>query len=184
MSTKIVTGKVRFSYVNVWEPTSMQEGQPKKYNMAILIDKNDKATLDKINAAIEEAKKSKASEWCKNGKWIKLAMPLRDGDEEKPENPEYAGKMFVNAKSSRMPGIVDKQNQPVIDHSMIYSGCYGRVQLSFYAFDVTGNKGVAVGLENIQTFNEGESLGGGASAEEVFGMEALEGAGSEDDLGF
>ena len=55
MSTKIVTGKARFSYVNVFEPTSMDEGQEKKYNLSVLIPKSDKATLAKIHAAIEEA---------------------------------------------------------------------------------------------------------------------------------
>jgi hypothetical protein len=39
MSTKVVTGKVRFSYANVWEPTSINEGAEKKYNVSILNSK-------------------------------------------------------------------------------------------------------------------------------------------------
>ena len=47
-STKVVTGKVRFCYVNVFEPTAMNEGDEKKYNICILIPKEDKVTLEKV----------------------------------------------------------------------------------------------------------------------------------------
>lgn len=171
--SKVVTGKVRFSYVHVFEPTAIGDKGEKKYNMAVLIDKNDKVTLDKINAAIIETKMSKKSEWCKTqgGKdvWPKIETCLRDGDIDKPDDPNYAGCYFINARSSRKPGLVDKQLQEVIDPSMIYSGCYGRVQLSFFPYDFMGKKGIGAGLDNIQTFNEGEPLGGGFErAEDVF----------------
>ena len=57
-STKIVTGKVRFCYVNVFEPTAMNEGDTPKYNICILIPKSDTATIDKIKKAIEAAKEA------------------------------------------------------------------------------------------------------------------------------
>lgn len=179
MATKIVTGKVRFSYVNVWEPKADQAGQKLKYSMSVLIDKNDKETISKIEAAVNEVLEGKKAEWAsKNGKMPAVKKPLRDGDTDKPDHDEYAGMMFLNASSTRQPGIVDKQKQEVIDRTMIYSGCYGRVQLSFFAYDVQGSKGVGVGLENIQTFNEGESFGGHDSAEDAFD-DAFSGAGEE-----
>jgi hypothetical protein len=55
MATKVVTGKVRFSYVHVFEPWSGQEGQPAKYSVCVLIPKEDKKTLAKIKAAMDEA---------------------------------------------------------------------------------------------------------------------------------
>jgi len=56
MSTKVITGKVRFSYVNVWEPKSVNGSDP-KYSVSLIIPKSDKETLKKIKAAIEIAKK-------------------------------------------------------------------------------------------------------------------------------
>jgi Protein of unknown function (DUF2815) len=53
--TKVITGKVRFSYAHVFEPQSMEEGQEKKYSVCILIPKKDKATIAKIEAAITAA---------------------------------------------------------------------------------------------------------------------------------
>ena len=67
-STKVVTGKVRFCYVNVFEPTAMSEGDTPKYNVCILIPKSDTKTLDKVKAAIEAAKQAgKAKLANKNG---------------------------------------------------------------------------------------------------------------------
>ncbi len=181
MSKTIITGRVRFSYVNVFEPTGMGDDSTKKYNMAILIDKTDEMTLGRVKAAIDEVLKSKEAEWAKNGKMPKVELPLKDGDEDKPDLQEYSGMMFVNAKSIRKPGIVNKNNEPIMSQEEIYSGCYGRVQLTFYPYDFKGKKGIAVGLENIQTYNEGEPFGGvGMSAEEAFASadEAFGGAGT------
>ena len=33
MSVKVVTGKVRLSYANVWEPKAQSEGQKPKYSV-------------------------------------------------------------------------------------------------------------------------------------------------------
>ena len=43
---KIVTGKVRFSYANVWEPQSVNGSEP-KYSVSLIIPKNDRKTLEK-----------------------------------------------------------------------------------------------------------------------------------------
>ena len=55
MSTKVVTGKVRFSYVNIFKSRAFQADQDAKFSICLLIPKEDKATLKKIKAAIDEA---------------------------------------------------------------------------------------------------------------------------------
>ena len=39
--TKVITGKVRFSYCSVWEPKSINGGEP-RYSVSLLIPKSDK----------------------------------------------------------------------------------------------------------------------------------------------
>ena len=56
----------------------------------------------------------------------------------------------------------------ILDRNEVYSGCYARVSLNFYAFNSNGNKGVACGLGNIQKIRDGESLGGRSSATDDF----------------
>lgn len=169
-STKVVTGKVRFSYANVFEPTAMQDGQTPKYNVSIIISKSDTKTVEAIKKAIEAAKEAGKSKIAdKNGKIpVNLKTPLRDGDEERPDDPAYENSYFINANSERKPGIVDRDLNPIMSRDYFYSGCYGRASINFYAFNVN-SKGIACGLNNLQKLEDGERLAGGSSAEEDFG---------------
>lgn len=76
---------------------------------------------------------------------------------------------FINANSTTAPQIVDRAVKPILDRSEVYSGCYARVSLNFYAFNSNGNKGIACGLGNIQKIRDGESLGGKTTAADDFG---------------
>ena len=171
-STKVVTGKVRFCYANVFEPTAMNEDDTPKYNICILIPKDDAKTLDKINKAIEAAKQAgKAKLADKNGKIpSNLKLPLRDGDDERGDDPTFEGMYFINANSQRKPSIVDKDLNPIMEKEEFYSGCYGRASINFYAFNVS-SKGIAAGLNNLQKLEDGEMLAGGSTPEEDFGGE-------------
>lgn len=169
-STKVITGKVRFSYANVFEPTAMQDGQTPKYNVSIIISKSDTKTVEAIKKAIEAAKEAGKSKIAdKNGKIpVNLKTPLRDGDEERPDDPAYENSYFINANSERKPGIVDRDLNPIMSRDDFYSGCYGRASINFYAFNAN-LKGIACGLNNLQKLEDGERLAGGSSAEEDFG---------------
>lgn len=169
-STKVITGKVRFSYANVFEPTAMQDGQTPKYNVSIIISKSDTKTVEAIKKAIEAAKEAGKSKIAdKNGKIpVNLKTPLRDGDEERPDDPAYENSYFINANSERKPGIVGRDLNPIMSRDDFYSGCYGRASINFYAFNIN-SKGIACGLNNLQKLEDGERLAGGPSAEEDFG---------------
>lgn len=168
-STKVITGKVRFSYAHVFEPVAMQEGGEPKYQVSLIIPKSDLKTLDKIEKAIEAAKVAGKDKISKNGKYVPgIKIPLRDGDEDRPDDPAYKNSMFLNCSSKMKPGIVDKDLNPILEKEDFYSGCYGRASINFYAFNTNGNRGIAVGLNNLQKLSDGEPLSGGSSAEEDF----------------
>ena len=170
--TKVITGKVRFSYAHVFEPAATSsDGGDKKYSVSLIIPKSDKVTIDKIKKAIEAAKQVGLSQW--GGKVPKVVKtPLRDGDVEKDEEC-YANSLFVNAKSNQKPGIVDANLDEIISKDEFYSGCYGRASITFFPYDVNGSKGIACGLNNLQKLEDGEKLGGsGASAAEDFGEDS------------
>lgn len=172
-STKVVTGKVRFCFCHVFEPSAM-EGQPEesaKYSVCVIIPKDDEKTITKIKNAIEAAKTvGKAKLADKNGKIPStIKLPLRDGDEERSDDPAFENSYFLNATSNRKPTIVDKNLDPIMDQNEFYSGCYGRISLNLFAFNASGNKGIAAGLQNLQKLEDGEMLAGGSTAEEDFG---------------
>lgn len=167
--TKVITGVVRFSYANVWEPKSIN-GSDEKYSVSLIIPKSDNNTIQEIKDAVEVAKQEGKSKF--GGKIpANLKLPLRDGDIERPEDEAYKDSYFVNANSKDRPQIVDKNVKPILDQSEVYSGCYGRVSITFYAFNSNGNKGIACGLGNIQKIKEGEPLSGRSSASDDFTTE-------------
>lgn len=166
--TKVVTGKVRFSYLHVWEPTAIEEGQEKKYSASLIIPKSDKVTLAAVKKAIAAATEAGKAKF--GGKIpANLKTPLRDGDIERPEDENYENSFFLNANCKTKPGLVDKDCNPILDQDELYSGCYGRASITFYAFNTSGNKGIACGLNNLQKLRDGEPLGGRSTAESDFG---------------
>lgn len=169
---KVITGPdTRWSYANVWEPKSINGGTP-KYSVSLIIPKSDTKTVAKIKAAIEAAYKEGESKLKGNGKSVPalsaIKTPLRDGDLERPDDEAYANSFFVNANATSAPGIVDAECNPIMTRSEVYSGVYGRASITFYAFNSSGNRGIACGLNNLQKIRDGEPLGGKASAESDF----------------
>ena len=128
--------------------------------------------MAKIKAAIEAAYQEGQAKLKGNGRSVPplsaIKTPLRDGDIERPDDPAYANAYFINANSATAPGIVDADRNPVLTRSEVYSGCYARVSVNFYAFNSNGNRGIACGLGNIQKVRDGEPLGGKSSAADDF----------------
>ncbi|WP_461206099.1 DUF2815 family protein [Clostridium sp. DL1XJH146] len=159
----------RLSYTNLFEPKSINGSDP-KYSVSVIIPKSDKKTLKMVQKAVEEAKKEGISKF--GGKIPgNLKTPLRDGDIDRPDDPSYENSYFINTNSKDAPHIVDARIQPILDRSEVYSGCYGKVSINFYAFNVNGNRGVAAGLGNVQKLRDGEPLGGRSRAEDDFEIE-------------
>lgn len=171
-STKVITGKIRFSYVNLFNPRAGMGGGDPKYSACLLIPKSDKKTCNALKAAVEAARLNSGSLF--GGKVpTTLKSPIHDGDGEMPNGGEYGpeckGCLVVNASSKQKPGVVDRNRDEILDQTEFYSGCYGRASLNFYAYNTNGNKGVACGLNNVQKLADGEALGGRARAQDDFG---------------
>ncbi|KEO84784.1 DUF2815 family protein [Tumebacillus flagellatus] len=186
-STKVITGKVRLSYCHIFEPQLNDAGEL-KYTTAILIPKEDKETVRKIQAAVNAAAEAGKGLW--GGKIpSNLKKPLRDGDEERPDDEAYAGHYFLNATSKNKPGIAkpmgrDAQGKPkfqeITDSTEVYSGCFAKVSINFYPFNAKGNRGVAAGLNNIVKVQDGDPLAGRASVATDFADENFD---DDDDYG-
>jgi hypothetical protein len=128
--------------------------------------------VEKIKNAIKAAYAEGENKLKGNGKTVpplaSLKTPLRDGDEERPDDEAYANCLFVNANSDTAPGIVDRDRNPIMERSEIYSGIYARFSINFYVFNTNGNKGIACGLNNLQKLSDGVPLGGKSKPEDDF----------------
>ena len=166
--TQVVTGmNTRLSYAHIWEPVSVNGGK-EKYSVSVLIPKDDTKTIDAINAAIDAAMEEGIGKFGgKKPNKAAIKIPLRDCDIER-EDDAYKGHYFINANSTTPPQVVDRAVQPILDRGEVYSGCYARVSLNFYAYNANGNRGIACGLGNIQKVRDGEPLGGRSTASDDF----------------
>ena len=173
-ATSIRLGEVRFCYANVFAPRKNEDGTDGKYSVQILVPKVDAQAKKMIDTAIEAAKQAGvAGKW--NGKMppaSKLHIPLRDGDEEYPDDDTYQGMWFLNASSLTKPGVRVLENgqmSEALDTDDFYSGCWGAVVVNFYAYANSGNMGISAGLNNVIKTRDDERLAGGRSAEQDFG---------------
>ncbi|WP_282195134.1 DUF2815 family protein [Thomasclavelia cocleata] len=173
MSKRIKLNNVRLSYVNVFEARAMNEGQEPKYSTQIIISK-DHPQIKELKKAVIEVAKDKFPKLVKDNKIpAKIKTPLRDGDEERDDEPEvYGGMYFFNASNKKRPTVVDRDKTPLTeDDNVIYSGCYANVFVDIYGFDTAGNKGVAAALGGVQFKKDGEALGGKGVTADDFDVE-------------
>ena len=171
--TSLRIGEVRFSYVNVFSPRKNEDGTPGKYSVQLLIPKSNKQGLKMIEEAMEAAKqKGKTDKW--GGKIpARMQSVLRDGDEEHPGEEVYEGMMFMNCSTVNPPQVSVRENGAInaaLDSNDFYSGCWGAAVVNFYPYSVSGNNGVACGLNLVIKTRDDESLGGSAmSTDAAFG---------------
>ena len=167
----MITGLVRFSYLNAFEPKETPSGDM-KYSASILLPKGDKKSIDEIKAAINKAVQAGVD----GNKFSKaqvnsLRLPLRDGDVEfdsGSRGPEYKGHYFINSSSKNKPGVVGPDAKPLFDAEGFFSGCFGRADINFFPYNQAGNRGIGVGLNNLMMVKEGERLDGRMKAEDAF----------------
>jgi len=158
-----MTVEFRASFVHVFNPTKGL-GDKLKYSLTMLFPKT--ADLSVLKDACKKAIKEK---WG-DKKPGDLRTPFRDGDTKEYEG--YAGTVFCNATSIQRPGLIDEDRNPIINPEEFYSGCYARATITPYTYDRGGNRGVALGLQNIQKIRDGEPLISRAMPEDDF--EAVE----------
>ena len=171
-SQKMKTPKCLGCYVFLLDPRqpSAKDAAGKKpsYEVCLLLEKNDpfigqmKQAIAKIAT---EAFGPMAVEQLKSGK---IKNPLHDGDVDRPEDKNFAGKVYFNAKSTREVQVVDAKLQPVFERKECYSGCFFRASMNVAAYDYEGTKGVTCYLNAVQVVAKGPHLDSTVDATKEF----------------
>lgn len=165
---KLMTPRFRASFPHLFEARAVNEGGEKKFSICMLFPKDDPG-LEEIKAACERVGRDKFGKaYDSLMKTGKLRMPFRDGTEKEEYEGYGEGVEFANATALRQPGVVDQKLQRILDPGQIYAGSYCRATVTPFAYDVKGNKGVSLGLNNVQLLADGDRLDGGASPESEF----------------
>lgn len=172
----------RLSYVHLAEPWSGTEGNEKKYCVSAIVSKDDKETVEALKKAVETAITEGTPKTFKgvrpNINSRSFKYPLKDGDDEKPNDEAYANCIFISCNSKNPVATLNRSKEK-IDPAQIYSGCYGLVSVNFFPFS-TGSNGVGAGLNAVLKYADGEPLGNSGDGSRDF--DAIEGLDEIDDL--
>ena len=170
MSQQITTSKVRLSYVSVFSPKQTPQGSM-KYSVTCLLPKADTAGYKIITDAI--AREVQAEQQGKLNGVTVPKTPLHDGDGVKSDGTPYGPEckscwvFTASAGEEYQPQVFDRNVQPLLDKTKLYSGCYGNVALSVYAYN-NQSKGIGFGLNAVQVVEDGEPLGYSFDASKAF----------------
>ena len=163
---KVTLRNVVISYPNVFTARHFgksKEGKP-AFSIQALVDKKRDALLDKIDAAIEAAKREAFGE-----KWQKVKikadnMAMQDGDElnedaEEP-SPERKGQMVIRARNYTKPLVLDDEGEEISESDgLIYGGAICDVIVRFWGQDYEGTKRMNCSVEAVKYKEEGTPFG-------------------------
>lgn len=171
----VTINDVRFSYCNLFQPKAPfnnPQGKP-KYSVTVLVPKTNTAAKAVIDNAISQAIDAGVS-----SKWNGVRPPqpsicVHDGDGPRPSDgsafgEECKGCWVFTASTKQPPFVVDEYVQNIIDPTKVYSGMWGNVNVTFFAYNNAGKKGIGCGLNGVQKIRDGEALGGQITAQEAF----------------
>lgn len=170
----ITTCRVRVSYPSIFVPKAIRGGEP-KYNITLMFDKGDKEQmicLEKLRDSVQGVLEEK---WPDKNRRPGIPVMghsrscIKDGNTARnqedilllEENPEYEGHYIIRVNDKNKPAVMDREMEVIIDTSIIYGGCYCKVNVNAYAYDSGGNRGVTFGLNGVQFIKDGDSFGEG-----------------------
>ncbi len=173
----VTINDVRFSYLNVFQakPPYNNPSGGAKFSVTILVPKSNtqaKAIIDQAIAAAIEAGVS--AKW-NNVRPPQPAICVHDGDGVRPSDGQAFGEeckgcwvFTASAKADHPPFVVDTQVQPIIDPTKVYSGMWGNVSVSFFAYNSAGKKGIGCGLNGLQKTWDDTPLSARVTAQDAF----------------
>ena len=133
----VLTGVI--NYPNLFVPRQINGRGDPKYSASLILDPS--TNWQEVDAAIQEAARNRFPKGIPQD----LRTPLKSAEDD-----GFPGQWKLNAYSDRAPGVVDQQVQPLLDASQIFSGCKVRMHVRFFGYNTAGNRGVGVGLNNVQ----------------------------------
>jgi len=98
-------------------------------------------------------------------KWPKKMRRPEDvikkcADSDHYQADEFTGWHYVNCSTKEPPGIVDAALKPITERREVYPGRWANISVNAYGYDTSGNKGVTLGLNNVQLLKHAAPLGG------------------------
>lgn len=164
----------RLLWNSVFQPRKGKGGSVGKFEANVAIPKG--ANMKVLQDAVLEAGKERFPKLFKDaaGKWpSSVKSPFKKtADNDKLADIADDFPVFVAARSKDRPGVVGANGRAEgVEPEHVYPGRWVKVSVDTYAYETDGNKGVTLGLGNLQLLEEADELvigGGRVSAESEF----------------
>lgn len=143
----------RLSFCNLFTPRPTMDGKSERYSSNLIMQAPAKMTSERQKAAIKELHEACvacAKEFFGEKVNMKnIRMPIRSGEDREYEG--YGeGTVFINPWSKQKPGIIDQNKEDVDIPADVFPGQVARLSVRPFGYDTSGNKGVALALNNVQ----------------------------------
>lgn len=148
-TSTIITGPVICSFPVLAAPRPPAPGAEPRFSVVCVLSgkQMQEEWFKKLKARCQEVATEKFGANKLNG----LRSPFRPNTERDVEPfASLEDGVFFNAWTKTRPGMVDAKVNEIMDAKEIYSGAIIRVSLTPFAYENSGNKGVSLGLNNIQ----------------------------------
>lgn len=149
-------GDPRFSIILVFSPEQQQDPRYAQLRQGV---------ADAIDAKFGAGK-------CRDANWlrqVKFSSPFRDASEKSQYQGFNTGHIFIAPWTKTRPGLVDGRLQSIMAPADVFAGQLARAWVSFYAYQVSGNTGCSLMLENVQVVkSDMPRMDGRQAADKVF----------------
>ena len=187
-TVRLLTPVFRLSWPSLYVPTAQNEDQAPKYSCQAIFKPDEFSTKEKelwakIKAEIDKVSKERLG--VPANKLGSEHYPIKSGI-GKGWNGHVEGTVYARLSTHFKPGVVDRDRTPLVPKATatgelvmpdeVYPGVYARAVINFWVYDGTrksdgkkhGQKGVGLGLQNIQIVRDGERLDGRVAPEDDF----------------
>jgi hypothetical protein len=155
MASTVITPIGILCFANgIWEAKVPQDGGKPRHSATLLFDGSGtgSSAYQELRTAIQEAAADKfgAAKAADPQFMRSLRLPLRDAS-EKSYTGFDKGEIYIQPWSHARPGVVDIHNNEILAvEADVWSGQLARMTVRPFAYENSGNKGVALSLEHVQ----------------------------------
>lgn len=168
MAQPLVTPYATISFPTLFSPKPRSEGGEPVFSCSLLFGESEQKSKEykAMQQACIVAAKEKFGDKVNLGQ---LMMPFRNAA-DKDYTGYDEGVMYINPWTKNKPGVVDARLQDVLDPSQVYAGQIVRAQVTPFAWQNSGKRGVSFGLNNIQIVKaDAPRIDGRIPASKAFG---------------
>jgi len=169
---KTLLKQVRLSYPSLFKASGYGDSEP-KFSATMLMDEGGETHL-KLMKAIEKVAKEefgdKAKAVLKKQDDNSMRRLVKIGNEKTDDEGDvadgYADMVFMKASNKVKPKVISRAKQELTEaDGKPYAGCVVNVQVDLWAQNNSYGKFINCKLLAVQFWEDGESFGGGASAD-------------------